>query len=60
MPISYPCPSDSSSASEEARGLQEDLKNPEPVATHIPSEIGNYRTYKAAGNFWGKGHHKKW
>ncbi|BAE59499.1 hypothetical protein F9C07_2282122 [Aspergillus flavus] len=35
-------------------GLQEELEDPKPVSTYIPTEEGGYTTYKAAGKLVGK------
>lgn len=34
---------------QENPGLQEELQNPKPTSTHVPTEDGGYQTYKAAG-----------
>ncbi|KAJ5467296.1 hypothetical protein N7475_005048 [Penicillium sp. IBT 31633x] len=35
-------------------GLQEDLENPKPTSTQLPTEDNGYQTYKAAGKLSGK------
>ena len=39
---------------QEKPGLQEELEDPKPVSTHIPTVEGSYETYKAAGKLAGK------
>lgn len=44
VPISY----------QEKPGLQQDMKGPDPVSSHLPTEDGGYQKYKAAGKLEGK------
>ena len=44
MPISH----------QDKPGTQADLKGPQPVSTHVPTEDGGYQTYRAAGKLKGK------
>lgn len=38
----------------EKPGLQADLERPKPVSSQVPTEDGEYQTYKAAGKLSGK------
>ncbi|KAJ6161183.1 hypothetical protein N7470_004579 [Penicillium chermesinum] len=35
-------------------GLQDEMSDPKPTSTHLPTEDGGYQTYKAAGKLEGK------
>jgi len=41
-------------AHQDKPGLQQEMKGPDPVSSHLPTEDGGYQKYKAAGKLEGK------